>query len=766
MKLHFPIKHLKLRTKLNILLVETAVVPLLFVILLVTVRLQNTERQAAAALATQIGTNASTEISSFINSQYGILDDIGRIYETADISAAAQTEQKDHLLERFLYGSTYFQDLTLLDASGHEILRENRAHVFGPSDLVSRAATPQFQTVKRDGYYLGPEQLVDGRSTVVLGRAIHNLDGTFLGATFVVVDARVFQDVIEAAAASHTNTSVYVVDSNTTILAHPDFSEVLRQTTANYLPPTILASSTSIHEYKNEQGVDVIGTAAPVNLTLPEVPSVPTNWFVITEQKSSVALASVAELTQFALFIMALAAIIVTIISLFSSAQIVKPLEEIHSVAKDYGAGRFERRVAVSANDEIGDLARGFNVMADKISSSISALRRDRQRVSSIIQNLSDGLIEHAADNTVLLINPVAAALLGVNEEAVLNKKFQPLEQLPTGVESGDDALRTVFGLSYHDHITLANEELAQPHSDVKEALFEIIGAQRRYLVVTSLSYVLVEDGKEEKRYLKIIHDATREQIISRMKSEFISIAAHQLRTPLTEMKWAMRAVLDGDAGKLTVLQEKLIGNSYRTNESMVRLVSDLLNVSRIEEGRFGYSFVEGNLVAFVSSILENFKGKFTEKNITLLYEPPTLPNAFFDEEKLSLALNNVLDNAFNYSEAGSTVRVALRQEDKYIRVEIEDHGIGIPKEDLSRIFGKFYRAANAIRLQTQGSGLGLFIVKNIVEAHGGSISIMSEQGKGTEVSFTIPLSRELIPAQNLLRNFQAFVSNVNSPIS
>ena len=234
-----------------------------------------------------------------------------------------------------------------------------------------------------------------------------------------------------------------------------------------------------------------------------------------------------------------------------------------------------------------------------------------------------------------------------------------------------------------------------------------------------------------------------REKEISRMKSEFLSIAAHQLRTPLSALKWVLHMTLDGDMGKLTKKQKDLLQKGYDSNERMITLVNDLLDVVRIEEGRFDYKFKKVEFVGFVGGVLEEMKIIATQKQIYLTFHKPSgaMPEITVDAGKLRLALINIIDNALQYTRAHGKVDVRVAYEDN-ILVTVQDTGIGISSNQIPRVFSKFFRADNAVRMQTSGSGLGLFIAKNIIERHGGKIWIESEEGKGTTVRFTLPFSR------------------------
>jgi len=241
-----------------------------------------------------------------------------------------------------------------------------------------------------------------------------------------------------------------------------------------------------------------------------------------------------------------------------------------------------------------------------------------------------------------------------------------------------------------------------------------------------------------------ILHDITREREIDRMKTEFVSIAAHQLRTPLSAIKWTLRMLLDGDVGQLSQEQAEFLEKGYRSNERMISLINDLLNVARIEEGRFLYSLTYQSLEEIIEKVIEGLSGLVKEKKLKLVFNKPkkTLPKVKVDKEKIELVIQNLLDNAIGFNNSGGQVTISVKCDKMKLEVMVQDTGVGIPRSQRKRIFAKFFRADNAIKLETEGTGLGLFICKNIIEAHGGKIWFESQEGQGTTFWFTLPTAQ------------------------
>ncbi|MBI4128348.1 MAG: HAMP domain-containing histidine kinase [Parcubacteria group bacterium] len=249
----------------------------------------------------------------------------------------------------------------------------------------------------------------------------------------------------------------------------------------------------------------------------------------------------------------------------------------------------------------------------------------------------------------------------------------------------------------------------------------------------------------------KLRETKERNEVISNLKSRFVSVAAHQLRTPLSAVKWTTKLLLDQEFGTLNPEQQELLENGYTANERMIRLVNDLLNLARIEEGKFEYHFKELPATPLFEKLTNEFTPLADRRGITIQCEReiPDTMTIVADADKLFLALANILDNAVRYNLPNGRVVIRLTAKDDFLNVAVRDTGIGIAPDDADKIFSRFYRGANAVRTETEGSGLGLFLARNIIERHGGTIRFESKEGKGTTFFFTLPLRKELIPEKD-----------------
>ncbi len=340
----------------------------------------------------------------------------------------------------------------------------------------------------------------------------------------------------------------------------------------------------------------------------------------------------------------------------------------------------------------------------------------EKNKTQAIITNFTDGLLVFDNENRLSLINPKARELLNVRDEEVINKAFSKL----------------ILLRNFKPIIELLEKEAEEIFR--KEAII-----QKNFILEISTAFIVREDEVVGKSI--ILHDITREKRIEEMKTEFVSIAAHQLRTPLSAIKWTMRMLLDGDVGDLSEEQIKFIERTYKSNERMIALINDLLNVTRIEEGRYLYELKPVDFVALIQGVIDSFDEEAKKRRLKLQFKKPAkgIPPLTVDPKRIELAIYNLIDNAIRYTPPGGSVTIVLKYDKKGVEFSIQDTGVGVPKDQQNRIFSKFFRGANVMRMETEGNGLGLFTTRNIIEAHKGSIWFKSEENKGTVFYFIIP---------------------------
>ncbi len=372
---------------------------------------------------------------------------------------------------------------------------------------------------------------------------------------------------------------------------------------------------------------------------------------------------------------------------LFIRRSIVSPLKSLTAVAQKIRRGDLGVRAEVRSRDEIGMLARAFNEMADHLAEYPRELERT---VKERTKNLTD------LNQTLKYIN---------TELETRNKEL-------------DKAAKA---------LVKRDLEFSDVRRKQEDQLLELDRAAKA-LVRRDLELLQLNDKLQE---------------VDRAKSHFVSVAAHQLRTPLSITKWTFRMLLAGDFGSLHEEQKKVIQRGFEVNEGMIRLVGDLLDVARIETGKFLYTFELVSIAEILEEAVSVSKESAEERHLKLtLARKGTgkIPPLWLDKENIEMALQNFLTNAINYTLPGGKIEVVYEKAEDAVKISVKDTGVGIPKQQIGRIFEKFFRGDNVVRMQTQGTGLGLFIAASIIRAHKGRVGVESEEGKGSVFWFTLPI--------------------------
>ncbi|MFA5022670.1 MAG: ATP-binding protein [Candidatus Paceibacterota bacterium] len=241
-------------------------------------------------------------------------------------------------------------------------------------------------------------------------------------------------------------------------------------------------------------------------------------------------------------------------------------------------------------------------------------------------------------------------------------------------------------------------------------------------------------------------------QTLEEAKSKFVSVTTHQLRTPLAAVKWTLDMAAKGQLGTVNEEQKKFLFQGLTSTERVISIVNDLLKVDSIDTDRADYTFRPTDLINLVSNIIFEFTNQATIKKINFLFLRPqtTVPQIELDADKIRMVLENLVDNAIKYTPEGGKVEIKISDErlnsaEGAIEITVTDSGIGIPAGEADKMFQKFFRASNAIKAEPDGSGLGLFIARDIIEKHGGAIWFENHPGQGTAFSFTLPLHQKKV---------------------
>ena len=394
----------------------------------------------------------------------------------------------------------------------------------------------------------------------------------------------------------------------------------------------------------------------------------------------------------------------------------------------------------VSQREKMGEIAKKLKnlnkTLEQKVKERTEEISQSKKHTETIIENLTIGLIEHDDSFKIFRMNTAIENILKIKREDIINKII-PKSNI-------DRELAAILYLADSKNIREIDTKMTNNGMRLHEVILE--NPSKKILQVTTVPFVDETSEEDNKKYIKLIRDITREKEIDEAKSSFISIAAHQLRTPLSAIKWVFSLALSGNLGEITDMQKEMFKKGAKSNENMIHIVNDLLDVSRIEKGSYVYNLKENNVIDVINETIEAARFTMKEKNLTFKVNilSEKIPLLFFDKEKIKIVLQNILDNAITYTPSGGEITIFIKKEERNVEIKIRDNGMGISDEDLQKVFTRFFRSKKAVHIETDRTGLGLFIAKEIILAHDGQINIESKEGVGTTVTVLLPANKNL----------------------
>lgn len=432
-----------------------------------------------------------------------------------------------------------------------------------------------------------------------------------------------------------------------------------------------------------------------------------------------------------------------------------KPIVLIKEAAARIAALDFTTTTTTSqfSNDEIGELAKSFNIMVGRLKEAyeklsgqtqdlhdtnraalnvLEDLQTEKTKYESLITSIGEGVV--ATDNLgrIIVINPAAEKILGLHKADVYGKLVLDVIKIVDG---------TGKAIPKKDRPIEKATTYKKPFSTSTESDYYYVRSDGSKIPV-GLDAAPVIVGDKLLGVIDVFRDISRQKDIDRMKTEFVSLASHQLRTPLTSIKWYLEMILDKSVGKLNKDQEDYLNDVYQSNETMIKLVNALLNISRIESGRLTIEPKPTDLIALFRQTVEKLKPQLEANHITLIDNiKDGLPVINVDPILVSNVYANLLGNALKYTHEGGKILISIDNQNGFLVSSVKDTGIGIPLANQQYIFQRFYRGSNVSYTSIGSTGLGLYLAKEVVESSGGKIWFESKEGQGSTFSFSLPLS-------------------------
>ncbi|WP_208560504.1 cell wall metabolism sensor histidine kinase WalK [Marinilactibacillus kalidii] len=440
---------------------------------------------------------------------------------------------------------------------------------------------------------------------------------------------------------------------------------------------------------------------------------------IILESNIETVYRQVSDITTTFLGSSTVAIILSLILANLVARAITKPIKEMQIQTRAIAEGDYSGMLTVYGDDELGELAFLINELSDEVAEAQESIDSERRRLDSVLTHMTDGVIATDRRGKIVIVNNMAETMLEVSGEEVNGKNLLKI----LGVETE---------LTLRRLLEEQEDILIDAYSDgvptILRASFSLI--QRETGFISGIVCVL--------------HDVTEQEKIEEERKQFVSNVSHELRTPLTSMRSYIEALADG-AWEDPELAPRFLEVTQNETDRMIRMIQDLLHLSRIDSGKSELEVELVDLTELLDHVLNRFdmlihsteyEGKHYRIERNLLAEPVFVE---MDTDRMIQVLDNIMNNALKYSPDGGVITGSMRQTDQSVIISITDQGMGIPKNDLVKIFSRFYRVDRARSRAMGGSGLGLAISKEVVEQHGGRIWAESTEGKGTTFYLSLP---------------------------
>lgn len=412
-----------------------------------------------------------------------------------------------------------------------------------------------------------------------------------------------------------------------------------------------------------------------------------------------------------------------TVLGIVLSNTITNPIKQITNKATEMAKGNFNQRVRVQSRDEIGRLGYAFNDMTRRLKDALSSIEEEKDKLASILSNMSDGVIATDESGRTIVINRRAHDMLQLKED-----------------EGRDRSIGELLDLTEQEvkRYTQEKEQTAMVALERPEREDDL------YMRVTFTPIYRRDRGISGM--IIVLRDVTEQEKLEQNRKEFVANVSHELRTPLTSINSYLEALDDGAVDE-PELAKQFLKVTRNETERMIRLVSDLLQLSRLDSKQ---SMVRKRSVEagqMIEDVADRFSLQLQRKKVTMtLQVEKNAHTVFVDTDQIDQVLDNVVSNAVKYTSTGGSIMIAAKRVDvHWIEIVVQDTGSGIPQADIERIFERFYRVDKGRSRSMGGTGLGLSIAREIIKAHGGDITLESEVGRGTKVSITLPSEEVLV---------------------
>lgn len=414
---------------------------------------------------------------------------------------------------------------------------------------------------------------------------------------------------------------------------------------------------------------------------------------------------------------MFVALLLTVFLGFFIARSITVPINDVTAKAERMSLGDFSQEVSVRSDDEIGRLAEMFNLLREKLNNTLAEINSEKNKLEAILKNMADGLLALDTEGRIILANHAAIQMLGIKQEEIGEKTYNDII-LPFSKNLLFENIRENCLLgSYHGTVEKSGRVY-----DVRYDRFK-------------------DENDRDAGMIVVLLDITEQQKLENMQRDFVANVSHELKTPLTTIKSYTETLLDTEINDCRTVAQFLNIIDEETDR-MNRLVRELLQLSKLDNKQEKWFKKETNLISVIIGALVKVEITAANKNLKInsLFDRKQKVLTVIDRDRIEQVFLNVLSNAIKYTPEGGQIDVDVTSEDGLARIVVSDSGIGIAEKEITRVFERFYRVDKARSREMGGTGLGLSIARQIIEEHGGSISIQSKPGLGTKVNISLPL--------------------------
>jgi two-component system sensor histidine kinase VicK len=482
-------------------------------------------------------------------------------------------------------------------------------------------------------------------------------------------------------------------------------------------PLTMLGSFNNDDENlaaKDYRGQQAIGVAKSIGFA---------DWILATKMDQKEAFAPVAQLRNTLLSIVVGISLCIIIIALYFTRSFTRPILSLARVSRLIGKGDLSARINFQRQDELGALGQSINAMGLNLKEFVTHIEAERNRLEVILNSTTEGILAIDKNGTIIIANQAAAELTQLSIDMIVGKD---IHQTFRWIHSSRP-----YDINY-----------GTPGNNAYNDLQYVSPAGSIHYVKLIVAQVSSEQEQKAAQTIVTIHDETKSRELENMKIDFVSMAAHELRTPLAATRGYLELISYKGGEHISPDIAKYLHQALKSTSELGGLINNLLDVTRIERGTLTFHPTRLDLAADLAQAVQDARFSAADKHIMLSYNGAA--NGSFviaDQIAIHEVINNLISNAIKYTPDGGHIEVSLNQNQSQYIVDVKDTGIGIPKAAMANLFTKFYRVHGGLNSGSTGTGLGLFIAKSIIERHGGTITVESQEGIGSVFTFMLPIS-------------------------